>query len=103
MTSVRRYFIISKYSKNTFPKHLLFRFSPLLSLSPYTLNFAGRIRSQVLKPNLEQGRPPSLLPKFTYPSTQRPISQTYNIEIVEILIAQNANYMEPWDDICDKQ
>ena len=75
----------------------------LYSLSPYTLNFAGRIRSQVLKPNLEQGRPPSLLPKFTYPSTQRPISQTYNIEIVETLIAQNDNYMEPWDDICDKQ
>ena len=66
-----RYSDISKYFKNTFPKHPLFCVGPILSTS------AGRIKSQILQPHLGQGMPPSLhtngVPKFIHPSTQVPI------------------------------
>ena len=68
MVSARRYSGISKYFRNSFPKHLPFYVGTILS------TFAARIRSLKHQPHLGQRRPPSLspngVPKFTHPSTQ---------------------------------
>ena len=70
MTSARRYSGISKYFKNTFPKHLSFCVGPIIP------KFAARSSSQTLQAHLGQGRPPFLLPngvpEFTHPSTNYP-------------------------------